>query len=310
MARVTACASAAIAPSSHVLNNTCLPPHDTYPFCNTSLAEDARLDDLLARLTVAELVGQLFMDADLAYGNSTVFNSTRGDLKSTGVERLGIAQFNYMGQGSIYRGISNGCNLNCCTGGFHPGKPCIVDKPYGTVLPQGTGFAASFDAELAFEAGRLVADESRAMQKHVPTRKVEYRSGASSVINIARDPRWGRVPETYGECPVLTANIGIAFNKGLIGFSSFDSPHPPSVYKTLPVLRHFTAYAGPEASRFSFDATVSEADMRLTHLHPWKRHVEAKAVAGVMSPISALNGVPGIAHERLLRSGRRSARDR
>ena len=92
---------------------SCLPPHDHYPFCNFNLSEDARLDDLIGRLTLAELVGQLFMDANLAYGNTTVFNSSNGDLRSTGIDRLGIAQFNYMGQGSIYRGAANGCDLNC-----------------------------------------------------------------------------------------------------------------------------------------------------------------------------------------------------
>ena len=211
---------------------------------------------------------------------------------------VGIAHFTYMGQGSIYRGISNGCDINCCTG--YPQKPCLVDKPYGTVFPQGTAFAASFDAGLAFEAGRVVADESRAMQRHVPTRHFDYRTGASSVVNIARDPRWGRVPETYGECPALTSAIAIAFNRGLMGFSSLDAPDPPPVLKTLPVIRHFAAYAGPESTRFSFDARVSEPDLTLSYLYVWRRLVAAKALAGVMSAISALNGVPGIAHASLL----------
>ena len=91
--------------------NSCLPPHDKYNFCNALLPEPARLDDLLSRLSLQELVGQLFMNANLAYGNTSITNSSRGDLSSTGISRLGIAQFNYMGQGSIYRGASNGCAL-------------------------------------------------------------------------------------------------------------------------------------------------------------------------------------------------------
>ena len=122
-------------------SESCLPPHDAVPFCNASLPEATRLDDLVARLTLTELVGQLFMDADLAFGNTTLANSTRGDLGSTGVPRLGLAPFNYMGQGSLYRGASNGCDLNCCTGGK---PPCVIDRPLTTVFPQGTGLAATF----------------------------------------------------------------------------------------------------------------------------------------------------------------------
>jgi hypothetical protein len=106
------------------------------------------------------------MDAALAFGNTTV-NTTHGELPPTGVPRLGIASFNYVGQGSIYRGASNGCNLGCCTG--YPG-PCRFDRPgpWGTgvtVFPQGTGVAATFDAPLVFVMGVAISNESRAMMR-------------------------------------------------------------------------------------------------------------------------------------------------
>ena len=290
-------ASSTAAAPPQPLAASCLPPHSTLPFCNTSLPENARLSDLISRLTTAELVGQLFMDADLAFGNTTLTNSSNGDLASTGVPRLGLAQFNFMGQGNIYRGASNGCNLGCCTGGH---VPCIVDRPFATVFPQGTGLAATFDTALAFEAGVVASDESRAIQHGVKNRTVEYRSGASSVINIARDPRWGRVPETYGECPELTGAIAVAFNKALLGFTSLGASEPPPVLKTLPVIRHLGAYAGPDSGRFGFDAHVGDTDLALTYLPAWRRLVEHRAIAGAMSAISALNGVPGIAHTALL----------
>ena len=62
--------------------NSCLPPHDKYNFCNALLPEPARLDDLLSRLSLQELVGQLFMNANLAYGNTSITNSSRGDLSA------------------------------------------------------------------------------------------------------------------------------------------------------------------------------------------------------------------------------------
>ena len=54
-----------------VAEYSCLPPHDAYAFCNVSLPEPTRLDDLVGKLTTTELIGQLFMDADLAFGNTT-----------------------------------------------------------------------------------------------------------------------------------------------------------------------------------------------------------------------------------------------
>ena len=66
-----------------------------------------------------------------------------------------------------------------------------------TQFPQGTGVASTWNAELIFQMGVLTSDESRAMMNY-PNRSVDYRTGASSVINILKDGRWGRAPETYG----------------------------------------------------------------------------------------------------------------
>lgn len=94
-----------------------------------------------------------------------------------------------MGQGYIYRSASNGCNINCHSD--------VIDG-YASVLPQGTGIATTWNKNLIFQAGVMVSDESMAIQYHYKNKSVDYKAGASSVINIARDQRWGRVPETYG----------------------------------------------------------------------------------------------------------------
>ena len=97
--------------------------------------------------------------------------------------------FNWMGQGSVYRGASNGCNLNCCSGNVPPGNCSLIDG-VATQLPQGTAWASTWNVELAFRAGVAIADESMAFNHHFPTKTVDYRTGASSVVNIARDGRW------------------------------------------------------------------------------------------------------------------------
>ena len=98
---------------------------------------------------------------------------------------------------------------------------CCVDAH---AVSARTGWAATFNAELAFSAGQAIAAESMALQYNLgnggaqPPRHVDYRTGASSVINIAVHPGWGRVPETLGECPYLTSELALALNKGLMGY--------------------------------------------------------------------------------------------
>ena len=98
-----------------------------------------------------------------------------------------------------------------------PGNCSLIDG-VATQLPQGTGWASTFNLELAFRAGVAIADESMALNHHFDRKTVDYRTGASSVINIARDGRWGRTPETYGEDPFLTLEVATALNRALMGF--------------------------------------------------------------------------------------------
>ena len=251
----------------------------------------------MGRLTLSEKVGMLFMDASMAFGNDTI--PINGDLPSTAVPRLGVPQFNWMSGGNVYRGAPNGCNLGCCTGCPSGLGQCCTDGN-ATQLPQGTGVAATFNKGLVFSLGRLAGRESRGIQNGRNPRLVDYRTAASGVINVLRDGRWGRAPETYGECPFLTAETALAFNKGLMGFASLSATTPPDYVMVTPTIRHFVAYAGPDSGRFSFDAQVSEDDLRLTYLPAWRRLVAAGAISGVMSAISSLNSIPSAAHASLL----------
>ena len=114
--------------------------------------------------------------------------------------------------------------------------------------------------------------------------------------------RWGRAPETYGECPTLTGAVAVALNKGLTGFSTLNATRREhgAYIKVLTNVRHFVAYAGPDSKRFHFDALVDDDDLRYTYLPAWKQLVQTDTVSGVMSAISGLNGIPSAAHKELL----------
>jgi len=166
-----------------------------------------------------------------------------------------------------------------------------------TVFPQAIALAATFDADLVFEAATVISDEGRA-KYHEAAREGDrdiYKGLTfwSPNINIFRDPRWGRGHETYGEDPWLTARLGTAFVKGLQG----DDP----VYlKTAACAKHFAVHSGPENQRHSFDAVVTEKDLRETYLPAFRDLVKEANVESVMGAYNRVNGEPACGSRRLL----------
>ena len=104
-------------------------------------------------------------------------------------------------------------------------------------------------------------------------------------INIFRDPRWGRGHETYGEDPWLTSRLGIRYIRGLQGSHE-------KYLKTAACVKHFAVHSGPEELRHSFDAEVSEKDLRETYLPAFEACVKDGDVEAVMGAYNRVNGVP------------------
>jgi beta-glucosidase len=123
--------------------------------------------------------------------------------------------------------------------------------------------AASFDAPLLHDVAVATSDEARAKHHEFLRRGERGRYQGltfwSPNINIFRDPRWGRGQETYGEDPFLTGHLAVQFIRGLQG-------DDPKYYKTIATVKHFAVHSGPEPERHSFDAVVSERDLRETYL--------------------------------------------
>ena len=160
-----------------------------------------------------------------------------------------------------------------------------------TVFPQPIGMAASFDEDLLLEVFTAVSDEARV--KHRMAREqqgyVKIYQGLTfwtPNINIFRDPRWGRGMETYGEDPFLTAKLGSAVVRGLQGPD--DSP----VRKLHACAKHYAVHSGPESIRHSYDAQVSERDLRETYLPAFKELVVKAGVEEVMTAYNRFRGEP------------------
>ncbi|MBP8989128.1 MAG: glycoside hydrolase family 3 C-terminal domain-containing protein [Clostridia bacterium] len=156
-----------------------------------------------------------------------------------------------------------------------------------TVFPQAIGMAASFNTDLMYQVASAIGDEARAKYNGYKTfgDTLIYQGVTcwSPNINIFRDPRWGRGHETYGEDPYLTAQMGIAFVRGLQG-------DHPIFRKTDATLKHYAVHSGPESERHGFDALVSLKDLFETYLEAFRLCIRDARPAAVMGAYNRVNG--------------------
>ena len=178
----------------------------------------------------------------------------------------------------------------------------IVRPGRFTVFPQAIGLGSMFDPELLEQIASAASDESRARYHHgkgVDVSEDEYEGRYNGLLtfwspdlNLARDPRWGRTAETYGEDPYLAGKLGAAFVRGLQGA---DREH----LKAVATPKHFTAN-NEEHNRFSCNAVMPEKTFREYHLRPFEIAVKEGHPEAVMGAYNAINGIPCHENRRLL----------
>ena len=159
-----------------------------------------------------------------------------------------------------------------------------------TVFPQAIGLAATWNTTLAFQQATAISSEARALAN--ARNNDRYLDFWSPVINIGRDPRWGRTQEGYGEDPMLVSAISTSVVRGLQG----DDPH---YFKVLAAPKHFIAN-NEEYRRHSGSAEVPEKVLRDYYLPAFQACIEDANAQSIMSAYNALNGVPCTCNEQLL----------
>mgnify|MGYP005836709645 CR=1 FL=1 len=225
-------------------------------FWNHKLPVERRVKDVVSAMTLDEKVSQMIHPAKA-------------------IERLGIPQYNWWNE--------------CLHGVARAGR--------ATVFPQAIGMAASFDTDLMYKVATAISDEARA--KHHQAVKQGNRTIYCGLtywspnINIFRDPRWGRGQETYGECPYLTARMGVAFVKGLQG-------NHPKYLKLVATPKHYAVHSGPEPIRHHFNAVVSQRDLRETYLPAFEACVREAGAFSVMGAYNRTLDEPCCASKLLL----------
>ncbi len=229
-------------------------------FRDGNLPIDERVEDLLNRLTLEEKV-KLMMNS------------------SPAIKRLGIAQFNWWSE-ALHGVGRNGVS---------------------TVFPSCIGMACSFDEELVERIYTAVSDEARAkynalLRSGNAMRQYQGLSFWTPNINIFRDPRWGRGQETYGEDPLLNAQMGLRVVRGLQGKTAGSA-----FYKLLACAKHFAVHSGPEKLRHKMNVEqLSQRDLYETYLPAFKRLVQEGDVQEVMCAYQRFEGDPCCGSNRLL----------
>jgi len=149
-----------------------------------------------------------------------------------------------------------------------------------TVFPQAIGVAASFRPE----HNRALADAVRRQM-----RGIGAHHGLSPVLDVCRDPRWGRLEETYGEDPDLIAHMGVAFIRGLQGDDLTEG--------VVATAKHFVGYGASEGGLNWAPAHLPERELRDVYLRPFEAAVRDAGLASVMNAYNELDGVPcGASH--------------
>ena len=149
-----------------------------------------------------------------------------------------------------------------------------------TMFPQAIALAGTFDTNLVREISSVIAREVRA--RGVPL-------VLSPVVDIVRDPRWGRIEETFGEDPFLAAEMGVAAVEGLQGEGEFEKLAAGKVFATL---KHMTGHGQPEAGNNIAPAPIAERELRENFFPPFRSVVERTSVGAVMPSYNEIDGVP------------------
>jgi beta-glucosidase len=156
-----------------------------------------------------------------------------------------------------------------------------------TSFPQPIGLASTFDTELVEALYTMTAEEARVRGTH---------QALTPVVDVARDPRWGRVEETFGEDPYLVSQMGIAAVRGFQGDASFRDKK-----RVMATLKHFAAHGQPESGINCAPVNVSMRVLRETFLFPFKEALHKGGAISVMASYNEIDGVPSHASRWLLR---------
>jgi beta-glucosidase len=251
-----------------------------YRDASRSIAE--RVQDLLARMTLEEKIAQL--------GSCWVYQlqdeQGLAEDKASSLMKQGIGQITRIGGGSTLAPVESAKMANAIqTYLVHHtrlGIPAIVHEECcsgymalgATCFPQIIGLASTWMPELAEQMTTIIRTQMRAVGAH---------QGLAPVLDVARDPRWGRVEETFGEDPLFTSQMGVAYVRGLQGDNLSDG--------VMATGKHFLGHGISEAGMNCTPVHIGPRELRDVILMPFQAVVQEAHLASMMNAYSELDNI-------------------
>ena len=268
---------------------------------DASAPVEKRVEDLLGRMTLEEKVGQMNQFVGLEHIRKNEASLSEEDLKNNtanafypGFSADSVAEWTKKGLVGSFLHVLTLEEANYLQSLAMQSRLAIpvifgidaihgnANAPDNTVYPTNIGLASSFDLGLAYRIARETAAEMRAMNMHWTF---------NPNIEVARDPRWGRVGETFGEDPYLVSLMGVETVKGYQGDLSSDD--------VLACIKHFVGGSQPINGTNGSPTDLSERTIREVFFPPFEKGVEAGAMS-LMTAHNELNGIPCHSNEWLM----------
>ena len=261
------------------------------PWLDAALPVEQRVDALLAAMTLPEKVAQLgslwiyeiadeqglnrpWAQARMAQGLGQVTRLAGGSsLGPVETARLANAIQQFLIE-ETRLGIPALIHDECCSGFLANGA---------TNFPQIIGVASTWEPELVAAMTQVIRTQMRAVGVH---------HGLAPVIDIARDPRWGRTEETFGEDPYLTSTLGAAYIRGLQGEDWTEG--------VMATAKHFVGYSASEGGLNWAPAHIPPRELREVYLAPFEAAVRAAKLATIMPAYHEIDGEPCSSSHRLM----------
>ena len=232
---------------------------------------DRKADDLLSRMTLREKVGQM---NQLSGGAWLTEQAAKGEVGSI-LNCVDPAEINAVQKAAVEQS--------------RLGIPILVSRDvihgFRTIFPIPLGQAATIDPEIVEKGARIAAVEATASG---------VRWTFSPMLDVARDPRWGRVAEGSGEDPYLDVQMGVAMVKG---YQGADLSDPTAMAACI---KHFVGYGAAEGGRDYNSTMISERSLRNTYFPAFKATAEAGA-ATLMTSFNEIDGIPSTGNRWLLK---------
>jgi beta-glucosidase len=260
---------------SFALILTAIPEKDKPAYLNPKLSVEERIKDLLSRMTLEEKIAQLQCEIQEVEGKNIIQDKGIGGVGC--ILRPNVANEAAEKANRIQRLAAEKTRLKIPIIIHDEALHGIIARQ-ATSFPQAIGLAATWNTELMEKVAVAIGKETRSRGIH---------QVLSPVVNIARDVRWGRVEETYGEDPYLTARMGVSFCKGIEGQGVITTP------------KHYAANVG-DGGRDSNVIHFSERLLREIYFPAFKACFEEAGAGSVMAAYNSINGIPCSADRWLL----------